>query len=74
MLSEALLDAEVKIGELLKQLPKADRGNQYTGKMVSDTSVYNQKPKHKVVESLGFTTKQANRFETLANHPDHFAG
>ena len=53
MLSEALLDAEVRIGELTKAIPKAppDRGNQYTGgkptalsqsQMVGDSSVANQ--------------------------------
>lgn len=70
MLSSALLDAEVRIGELLKEIPRADKGNQYTGKMVSDTAVANQKPKLEVVKDLGFTPKQANRFETLANNKD----
>ena len=70
MLSGALLDAEVRIGELLKQLQKADKGNQYTGKMVRDTTVHNQKPKLEVVQDLGFSPKQAQRFETLANNKD----
>ena len=68
MLSEALLDAEVKIGELLKKIPKDPGGRPAK---TQDTAVHSfEKPKHEVVESLGFTTKQANRFETLANHPD----
>lgn len=70
MLSEALLDAEVRIGELTRILPKADKGNQYTGKMVRDSSVANQKPKLEVIQNLGFNSKQVERFETLANNPE----
>ena len=70
MLAEALLDAEVRIGDLLKQIPKATKGNQYTGKMVSDSSVDNQKTKKQVVEELGFNQKQAERFEKLSSNKD----
>ena len=70
MLEEALLDAEVRIGDLLKQIPKATKGNQYTGKMVSDSSVDNQKTKKQVVEELGFNQKQAERFETLSSNKE----
>ena len=70
MLAEALLDAEVKIGDLLKQIPKATKGNQYTGKMVNDSSVDNQKTKKQVVEELGFNQKQAERFETLSSNKE----
>lgn len=91
MLAEALLDAETRLGDLLKQIPKATKGNQYTGKMVVDSGVHNQKikndsgvhsaennrissrfekPKHEVIEELGFNRKQANRFEILANNKD----
>lgn len=70
MLSEALLDAEVRIGELLKKIPGATKGNQYTGKMVMDTAVHNQKPKAEVIKDLGFTEKQKQRFETLADNKD----
>jgi hypothetical protein len=89
MLSEALLDAEVRIGELLKQLPKDNsfKGNQWQKdtavqsplKTVNSTVANNQrtaeiphliKPKQEVVQDLGFTTKQAQRFETLASNKD----
>lgn len=70
MLSEALLDAEVRLGDLLKQIPKATKGNQYTGKMVTDTAVHNQKPKHEVIKELGFSEKQAQRFEILSDNKD----
>jgi DNA modification methylase len=70
LLGEALLDAEAKIGEMLKQIPKATKGNQYTGKMVNDSSVDNQKPKKEVLKDLGFNEKQAERFETLAENKE----
>ncbi|MBV4417432.1 hypothetical protein [Clostridium tyrobutyricum] len=43
MLAEALLDAETRLGDLLKQIPKTK--NQYTGKMVVRTATNNQKPR-----------------------------
>ncbi len=70
MLAEALLDAEVRIGNLLKYIPKATKGNQYTGKMVNDSGVDNQRPKKQVIEELGFNQKQAERFETLSSNKD----
>lgn len=71
MLSEALLDAEVRLGEMTRHLPKAspDRGNQYTGgktTVLSDS----QKSKTVTVRELGFTPKQVERFETLAVNKD----
>ena len=70
MLSEALLDAEVKLGEMLKRLPKAQKGNQYTGKMVEPNAGHNQKSKSEIIKDLGFERHQAQRFEILADNPD----
>lgn len=82
MLSEALLDAEVKLGDLLKQIPKAS--GKRTDLQPIDTTVDksqieeikiianvdSRKPKHEVIKDLGFSTKQAERFETLADNKD----
>lgn len=68
-IAEAVLDAEVRIGELMREVPKATKGNQYTGKMVVDNGVHNQ-TKTEVIEKAGFTPKQVQRFETLAAHPE----
>ena len=38
--------------------------------MVSDTTVANQKPKKEAIKDLGFSQKQAERFETLASNKD----
>ena len=70
MLSEALLDAEKRIGELTKAIPKGTNGgaNQYGAK---PTSLSNkQKSKTEVITDLGFTPKQVERFEILADNPD----
>lgn len=71
MLSEALLDAQVLIGEMTRCIPHApaDRGNQYTGGKTTPLSV-SQKPKKEVIAELGFTPKQVERFEILANNKD----
>ncbi len=69
-LCDMILDASVRLGEMTKALPKATAGNQYTGKMVQDSAVHNQKPKCEVVRDLGFSPKQIQRFETLAENKD----
>jgi hypothetical protein len=72
MLSEAILDCEVRLGELFKEIPKksgGDRGNQYTGGK-TDTAVGFAKTKTTIVSDLGFSEKQAERFETLADNKD----
>jgi hypothetical protein len=70
MMSEVLLDAEVKLGELFSKIPKATKGNQYTGRMESDSGVALQKCKKEVIEDLGFSVKQAERIEKLADNKD----
>lgn len=71
MLAEALLDAEVRLGELFKQIPKASGGDRRSEDFKNDTGVdFETRSKHQTVESLGFTPKQAERFETLADNPD----
>ncbi|MDD3157474.1 hypothetical protein [Anaeromusa sp.] len=74
MLSEALLDAEVRIGELLKQIPKAagfrsDLQPKDTN-VPRLTAVKSEKPKAEAIQDLGFTEKQKQRFETLASNKD----
>lgn len=70
MLAEALLDAEARIGELLKEIPKASGGNRKGDNFKIDTAVEFDKPKMQVVKEMGFTQKQAERFETLADNLD----
>jgi len=75
MLSEALLDAEVRIGELLKQIPKAsgartDLQPVFTGEQRLKVVAQDSRPKEQVVDELGFNQSQVHRFETLANNKD----
>ena len=77
MLAEALLDAETRIGEILKKLPKASGGDRKSVDFKMDTSVYfenTSKPpketKKAAIERVGFSQKQAQRFETLADNKD----
>jgi hypothetical protein len=65
-LGDALLDAEAKIGEFLKEIPKLQ--GKRTDKILADTSV--DKSKKEVIKDLGFNEKQAERFETLADNKE----
>lgn len=71
-ISEAVLDAEVKIGELMAKLPKATKGtgaNQYK-RAENDSGGDFSKSKAEIIKSAGFSPKQAERFQTLAKNPE----
>ena len=79
MLAEALLDAEVRIGDLLKQIPKArGRRTDITSSQQCEKvdNVFTQnceklkETKQEVITRLGFNKDQANRFETLSSNKD----
>ena len=67
-ISEAVLDAEVRIGELMRNVPKATPNNNPFHE--NDTAVDFVKPKSSVIRKTGFTPKQAERFQQLASHPE----
>lgn len=71
MLAEALIDAEVRIGDLLKQIPKNNnfKGNQYK-EVNSQQCEKTTESKQEVITRLGFNKDQANRFETMASNKD----
>lgn len=68
--------AEVRIGELMAQIPKATKGNGSNQYAKNDTAVdfstAEEKPvtKSEIIKQAGFTQKQAERFQTLAAHPE----
>lgn len=64
-ISEAVLDAEVKIGELMAKVPKQNTHNR--AKNRPDTAVAS---KTDVIHEAGFTPKQVERFQTIAKHPE----
>lgn len=66
-LGEALLDAEARIGDILKQIPKQ------SGKRNDLTSSHcceKVKSKQQLTKELGFNKDMAQRFETLADNID----
>jgi len=62
-IAEAVLDAEVQIGRLTAAMQKEK--NQHTA---VDSGVHSTKKQ--ALEEIGLTERQANRFETLAKHPE----
>lgn len=81
MLAEALMDAEVRIGEILLAMPKAS-GKHWEEKReskfpTSEESISAPKPELKPIETkqeaaqkLGFNKQQVERFQTLAQHKE----
>jgi hypothetical protein len=65
MLAETILDVEVRLGELFKEIPKAV--NQYKSAAVSSVD---SKTKRETLEKLGFSKKQGERLEILAENAD----
>ena len=70
-ISEAVLDAEVRIGELMAKVPKATKGsggNRYQRAPVreNDSDADFSKPKADVIRDAGFKPWQVQRFQTLA--------
>ena len=68
MLAEAVLDAEVKMGELLKKIQK--KQGKRTDLQPPDSSVGKSETKTEIIEDIGFSEKQAERLETLAENKD----
>lgn len=73
MVSEALLDAQKLIGTETKKIPKASGGDRRSQDFKNDTTVdfeKTKKTKREVIEELGFSPKQVERMEILADNPD----
>jgi len=79
MLAEALLDAEVKVGELLKQIPTRQgmrtdlTSSEYYEEVKSNHDDKNNKPENEVIKELGFNRYQAYTYEKMAGNKD-FSG
>lgn len=63
-IADAVLDAEVKIGELTSQMEQAK------GARTDIKPMDNGVPKSKQLEDIGISEKQKQRFERLAKHPE----
>jgi hypothetical protein len=62
-IAEIVLDAEVKMGEMIGAMPKAK--NQYESARDTDVPT-----KIEAIESIGFSKKQAQRLEGMARNPE----
>lgn len=69
-IAEAVLDAEVKIGELTAKIPKASGGDRKSDRFKNDTTVDYEMPKSKALSDIGIPQRTAERFERLARHPE----
>lgn len=72
MLAEALLDAEVRIGEILAAMPSGTgKNNQHVQKVKNLSGEdFHKESKLKAAEDLGFNRQQVERFQTLAANKD----
>jgi hypothetical protein len=74
MISEAVLDAEVKLGELFSNIKPKQGGDRKSENFKLRTAAEfennTDKTKTEIIEDLGFSPDQANRFETLADNAD----
>ena len=65
-LADEVLLAEIRLGELISEIP--EHPGKRTDLEPMDTAA--QRSKKEVLQDLGFSVKTAQRFETLAKHPD----
>lgn len=65
--SNAVIAAEQRIGELLLEIPKAS-GNQYTS--ANSTHVEKAKTKSETVKAMGYTKDEAADYQQMAKHPE----
>ena len=63
-LADALLDAETRLGELLKEIPKA------SGNYSEINHVDNSTSKQETVKEMGFSNKQVSQFQRLADNKE----
>lgn len=72
-IAEVVTDAECRMGELLKAVPKATKGtgsNQYERKAEISPQVDFSKPKSQVIKESGLTQRQAEHFQLMASYPE----
>ena len=71
-IAEAVLDAEVKIGELTAQIEKHSGGDHKSENFKMDNTVDfdSAKTKSETLKEIGIPQKTAERFERLAKHPE----
>ena len=69
-IAEVVTDAECRMGELLKAVPKASGGDRRSDDFKISSHVDFEKTKSEVIKESGLTQRQAEHFQFMANHPD----
>lgn len=69
-IAEVVTDAEVRMGELIKKIPKAAGGDRRSEDFKIHTDVDFGKPKMQVIKEAGIKQHQAETFQMMANHPE----
>jgi len=75
-IAEVVTDAECKIGELIREIPKATKGtgnNQYKRNAEISPHVEFSKSKSSVLKENGISQRQAEHFQMMARHPESVA-
>lgn len=70
-IAEVVTDAECRMGELLKAVPKATPNNNPFHEISPHVDLV--KPKSQVIKESGITQRQAEHFQYMANHPESVA-
>ena len=68
MIADALLDAEVRLGELMQDVDKATKWDTDKNQIRNGAKLIT--PKSDVLKEAGFKKDQVSRFQTLAAHPE----
>lgn len=69
-LSDLIIVASIRIGELTAKIPTASGARTDLQPTVSADNRFHPKTKKQIIEEMGLSQSQVSRFETLAKHPD----
>lgn len=70
-IAEVVTDAECRMGELIKAIPKATPNNNPFHEISPQVDLV--KPKSEVIKESGITQRQAEQFQMMASHPQAVA-
>lgn len=69
-IAEVVTDAECRMGELIKAIPKASGGDRRSEDFKISPQVDFEKPKSEVIKESGISQRQAEHFQLMATHPE----
>ena len=72
-IAEVVTDAECRMGELIKAIPKASGGDRRSEDFKISPQVDFEKPKSEVIKESGISQRQAEHFQLMASHPESVA-